>query len=70
MQIFIGQRIATVNGKSYTYEEFTSSLGISGKYTGTGTLNGNELYESGLITSEGAFYQGDLGQWFRRLTEQ
>jgi len=70
IQISIGQNIATIYGNSYTYEEFTSSLGITGNYTGTGTLNGNELTESGLITSDGSLYQGNLGEWGRHLIKQ
>jgi len=69
-QILIGQNAAAVHGDYYTYEEFASSLGIPGNYTGRGTINGNELEESGLITSDGAPYQGDLGEWFTLLSKQ
>lgn len=69
-QISIGQNIATVNGDNYTYKEFTSHLGIYGNYTGGGEIDGNELVESGLITSDGAPYQGNLGEWFTLLTRQ
>jgi hypothetical protein len=69
-QILIGQNVATVNGDSYTYEEFTSHLGIYGNYTGRGTINGNKLEEVGLITSDGAPYQGNLGEWFTILNLQ
>ena len=68
-QILIGQNKATVYGNNYTYEEFTSNVGIYGKYTGTGTINGNELEESGLITSENAWFKGDLGGWFTHLVK-
>jgi hypothetical protein len=67
MQILIGQNTATIYGNSYTYEPFTSHIGIAGNYTGTGTINGDELTESGLITSDGALYEGNLGGWHRHL---
>lgn len=67
VQILIGQNIATVNGDSYSYQEFKSNLGVTGNYTGSGKISGNQLNESGLITSDGAWYQGDLGGWYRYL---
>jgi hypothetical protein len=69
-QILIGQNKATVNGSSYTYVKFVSNIGIVGNYTGTGSINGNELTESGLITSDGAPFEGNLGEWFRHLSKQ
>lgn len=63
-------RIATVSGNSYFYQDFTASDVISGTYSGTGSINGNIITESGLITSDNAWYQGDLGGWSRHLTRQ
>ena len=63
-------RIGTVNGNSYVYQNFTASLGIAGNYTGSGSINGNIITESGLITSDGAPYQGNLGDWSRNLNKQ
>lgn len=63
-------RIATVNGNSYVYQDFTASNVISGTYSGTGTLDGNIITESGLITSDNSWYQGDLGDWSRHLARQ
>jgi len=63
-------RIATVNGNSYIYQNFTASLGITGNYTGSGSINGNIITESGLITSDSAPYQGNLGDWGRHLNKQ
>ena len=63
-------RIATVIGNSYVYQDFTASVVISGTYSGTGTIDGNTITESGLITSDNSWYQGDLGGWSRNLTKQ
>lgn len=53
-----------------TYVKFVSNIGIAGNYTGTGSINGNELTESGQITTDGAPYEGNLGEWFRNLSKQ
>jgi hypothetical protein len=63
-------RIATVNGNSYVYQPFTASLGITGNYTGSGSIDGNVLTESGWITSDNAPFQGNLGDWSRHLNKQ
>lgn len=63
-------RIATVNSNSYAYQDFRASDVISGTYSGTGSINGNIITESGLITSDNSWYQGDLGGWSRHLTKQ
>jgi hypothetical protein len=63
-------RIATVSGNSYVYQPFTATLGITGNYTGSGSINGNVLTETGLITSNNPLFQGDLGEWFRQLNKQ
>lgn len=63
-------RIATVNDSSYVFQNFTSSTGISGNYSGEGSMKGTELKENGIITSDNAPFQGDLGEWFRTLTKQ
>ena len=70
MQILIGQNIATIHGDSYVYEQFTSNVGVPGNYKGTGTIDGNELSESGPITSDDALFEGDLGEWFRHLSKE
>jgi hypothetical protein len=63
-------RTATVNANTYIYDNYTASIGVSGNYTGNGSINGNVLTESGTITSNGAPYQGNLGTWGRTLTKQ
>lgn len=63
-------RIAAVNDSSYVFQNFTSSTGISGNYSGKGSMKGTELKENGIITSDNPLYQGDLGEWFRTLTKQ
>lgn len=63
-------RIATTNGNSYVYQDFTASDVISGTYSGTGSIDGNIITEFGLITSDNSWYQGDLGDWSRHLTRQ
>ena len=63
-------RIATVNDSTYVFQNFTSSTGISGNYSGEGSMKGTELKENGIITSDNPPYQGDLGEWFRTLTKQ
>jgi len=68
--LFSDQRIATVDGDSYVYEGFTSSLGVTGNYEGEGSITGNVIIESGPITSNGSPYQGDQGTWGRHLDKQ
>jgi hypothetical protein len=63
-------RTATVNGSSYTYQNFNSTLGISGNYDGSGSISGDAIQESGTITSDNPVFPGDLGGWFRTLTRQ
>lgn len=63
-------RIATVSGGSYVYQPFTASLGITGNYTGSGSITGNVLTETGWITSDNPLFQGDLGDWSRHLNKQ
>jgi hypothetical protein len=63
-------RIATVNGNSYVYQDFTATRVISGNYSGIGSIDANIITESGLITSDNSWYQGDLGDWSRHLTRQ
>jgi hypothetical protein len=63
-------RIATVNGNSYVYQDFSATQVISGTYSGTGSIDGNIITETGLITSDNALYHGDLGDWSRHLTRQ
>ena len=63
-------RIATVNDSSYVFQNFTSSTGVSGIYSGEGSMKGTELKENGIITSDNPPYQGDLGEWFKTLTKQ
>jgi len=63
-------RIATVNDSTYVFQNFTSSTGISGNYSGEGSMKGIELKENGIISSDNPPFQGDLGEWFRTLTKQ
>ena len=63
-------RIATVNGNSYVYQDFTATQVISGTYSGTGSIDGSIITENGLITSDNPLYHGDLGDWSRHLTRQ
>jgi|WetSurMetagenome_2_1015567.scaffolds.fasta_scaffold337275_2 hypothetical protein len=62
--------IATINGDSYIYQNYTTSIGVSGNYAGGGSINGNVLTESGTITSDGSPFQGNLGTWGRILNKQ
>lgn len=60
----------TINGSSYLYQSFKASLGITGNYSGSGSLGGNIITETGVITSDNAWFQGDLGDWNRTLHKQ
>jgi hypothetical protein len=67
-------RTATVSYSSYSYEGLYISVhisgiypDISGIYAGEGLINDNIINESGTITSNGGFFEGDLGTWTRHL---
>lgn len=69
------QRIVTINGNSYTYEQFTASYRtnqdeVAGNFNGAGSKAGDVLTESGTITSDNSPYPGDQGTWSRRLYKQ
>jgi hypothetical protein len=63
-------RIATIDGNHYVYQDFIASDVISGNYSGAGSIDGNIITETGLITSDNSWYKGDLGDWSRHLTRQ
>jgi hypothetical protein len=62
-------RTATVSDSSYVFQDFTSTTGISGNYSGEGSMKGIEIKESGKINSDNPPYPGDLGDWYRTLTK-
>ena len=63
-------RIATVSDSSYVFQNFVSSTGVPGNYSGEGSMEETDLKESGIISSDNPPYPGDLGEWFRTLTKQ
>lgn len=63
-------RTATVSDSSYTFQDFTSTTGISGNYSGGGSMKGIEIKETGIINSDNPPYPGDLGGWYRILSKQ
>lgn len=63
-------RTASITGTSYVFQSFTSTIGITGTYTGGGSINGKVIQETGIITSNGSPFQGDLGEWGRILNKQ
>jgi hypothetical protein len=62
-------RTATVSDSSYVFQNFTSTTGISGNYSGGGSMKGTEIKETGKINSDNPPYPGDLGSWYRTLTK-
>lgn len=73
-QVLVNDRTATVNGNSYTYNQFSGAVNTTAGtvvaiFNGNGTLNGTNLNESGTFTMvvQGVSYSGT---WSTSLVKQ